>query len=142
MKAEQQLAALLWQQKRLKYPSMPDFAIPKPIIKIHDSNSLTKAIIQTFEAHGLYATRIQSQGQYDPALKRFRTGNTKKGTADIHGIIAGKHVSVEVKYGKDKMSGAQRKTADQVAASGGVYYIARDFGAFWNWFHDLKEKGR
>ncbi|GAB3327868.1 hypothetical protein GCM10027299_29080 [Larkinella ripae] len=139
MTGAEQLSALLLEQKRRKYPNVPDHAVPKPKVKINDSNSLTRAIIQTFEVHGLYCTRTQSQGQFDPRTKRFRKGTTKRGTADVHGIINGQHISVEVKYGQDRMSKAQRGTQQQVHASGGVYYIARDFEAFWNWFQQLKK---
>ncbi|WP_128547770.1 hypothetical protein [Larkinella soli] len=134
---EKQLADRLWQQKRERFPSLPDYGIPRPIIKTNTTNGLTRAILQTFEAFGFYVTRVQSQGQYDPRTKRFRAGQTKRGTADLHGVINGQHVSIEIKFGKDRMSDAQRKTQQQIEQSGGIYYVARDFASFWTWFHSL-----
>jgi hypothetical protein len=136
MTGAEQLSAMLLLQKRRKYPNMPEHGLPKPKVKVNDTNSLTKAVMQTFEVHGLYCTRIQSQGQYDPRTKRFRRGTTRRGVSDLHALINnGQHCSIEIKFGTDQMSKAQRETERQVRASGGIYIVVRDFESFWSWFH-------
>jgi Holliday junction resolvase len=61
-------------------------------------------------------------------------GTTKRGTADIHAVIGGRHVSIEVKAGRDRMSDAQHKTKAAIESCGGVYYIACDFASFTEWY--------
>ncbi|WP_421827099.1 hypothetical protein [Larkinella sp.] len=131
------------QHTRTKHPNMPKHGIPKPKTNFNSSNALTKAVLKTFEIHGLYAVRVQSQGQFDPQLKIFRKGTTRPGVSDVHCLLggSGRHCSIEIKYGQDKMSPAQRQTAKQVQESGGIYYVAKDFESFWRWFNDQIKKG-
>ena len=63
----------------------------------------------------------------------------QRGTADISCTIQGKSVKIEVKVGRDRQSEAQCKYQAQVEASGGVYYIAKDFESFYQWFNEMFE---
>lgn len=135
--ALQHLSDLDWQDKRRRYKSVPDFAIPRRRFSDKTANDLTKAIIRYVDLMGGYATRIQSQGQYNDRLKRWTKGTTRKGTADIHAVVNGLHLSIEVKIGRDRMSQAQRQTAEQISRAGGRYFVAGDFQSFYNWFIDL-----
>jgi hypothetical protein len=109
--------------------------------KASPANELTSAIIGLIRDAGGYAVRINSQGQYNEALGRWTKGTTDKGTADIHGVLSGLHLSVEVKVGKDRMSDHQHETARRVEAAGGRYFVARDLEAFRRWFEALKREG-
>ena len=68
---------------------------------------------------------------------RWVKGTTKRGTADIHAVIGGRHVSIEVKAGRDRMSDAQHKTKAAIESCGGVYYIARDFESFIKFYQQI-----
>ena len=58
----------------------------------------------------------------------------QKGTADISATIKGRSVKIEVKIQGDKQGAAQRTYQSQVEASGGLYFIAKDFQSFYNWY--------
>lgn len=58
-----------------------------------------------------------------------------RGTADIHAIIKGKAVKIEVKIGKDRQSIFQKEYQKNVEKAGGIYYIAKDFDSFYEWYN-------
>jgi len=84
------------EYSKTKYPSMPDYARPKPSFK-----------------------------------------TIKKGTADIHAVWKGMHLSIEVKIGADRQSPEQKAIETDVKAAGGHYFIAKDFDTFYNWITTL-----
>jgi hypothetical protein len=130
----QYLAKLEMADKERKYPNVPAQYLVKTKRVVKDANSLTKAVLRCLELHGCYATRVQSQGQWNQQLGRFTHSTTKQGTADLHASINGRHVSIEIKWGKDRLSAAQKKTAQQVESSGGLYVVVHDYDIFWAWF--------
>ena len=102
------------------------------------SNGLTGAIIDFIIFSGGDANRINAQGQLRK-IKGSMTwthGNTRKGTADVHAIYKGRHISIEIKIGKDKQSDAQIKEAERIRQAGGLYFVARDMDSFMQWWHD------
>ncbi|HUT43367.1 MAG TPA: hypothetical protein VMW95_03440, partial [Desulfobacterales bacterium] len=60
----------------------------------------------------------------------------QKGTADISATIKGLSVKIEVKM-KDKQSPDQKIYQEQVERAGGLYFVARDFTSFKQWFDEL-----
>lgn len=138
------LAVLEMADKKRRHPTVPYLVKPKFLVK--DANSLTKTVMRCLELHDCYAVRVQSQGQYNANTGRWQHGTTRKGTADVHGVINGRHVSIEIKWGKDRLSADQKKTAESVAIAGGVYIAVRDYDTFWIWFEqyapDLVEQKR
>jgi hypothetical protein len=132
--AIRKLVILHEEMKRAKYKNVPEHAIPKSKFDVESTNGLTKAIITWLELHGHYCTRLQSQGQYNPTLGRWTKGTTKKGVGDIMAIIQAKHLMIEVKYGKDKLSEHQIKTKREVQKSGGFYFVAKDFESFMEYY--------
>lgn len=122
---------------RTKYPSVPDYARPKSKIKTNDANGLTKAIIDFIDLSGGWATRISVEGRYIESLKKRIPSSVKKGTADIHAVYKGKHLSIEVKIGKDRQSDEQKAVQKSVEAAGGIYFIATTFEAFHQWITNL-----
>ncbi len=105
------------------------------------ANGLTKCIVDYINFSGGNANRINVQGQprkervalafgnYRDIL-RFTPSTTNKGTADLHCIIQGRHISIEIKIGKDKLSEHQIKEMNRVTAAGGLYFVARDMQSF------------
>lgn len=124
-------------QHKDKYPSVPDYARPKAKLPGTDANSLTQAIIKFIDMSGGWATRISTEGRYIEALGKRIPSSVKKGTADIHAVYKGKHLSIEVKIGKDKQSEVQKSVQQQIEKAGGLYYIAKDFTSFHQWITQL-----
>ena len=61
-------------------------------------------------------------------------GTSTRGSADISATIQGRSVKIEIKFGKDRQSEAQRKYAREVEAAGGIYYVCKDFTSFVEWY--------
>lgn len=111
------------------------------------ANQLTNSIIAYLTFSGHYANRINVQGQarkekiplaFGRHMDRitFTPSTTNKGTGDIHAIIQGRHVSIEVKIGKDYMSLNQLKEMERVTSAGGLYFIAKDMQSFVDWYKE------
>jgi hypothetical protein len=95
------------------------------------------------------AERISNQGQYRAGNKiqvgdtfkqlpgKWTPGTGTKGTADISATIKGRSVKIEVKYGSDRQSDAQKAYQQDVERAGGTYYIARNFDDFVLWYESF-----
>ncbi|KAB7731923.1 VRR-NUC domain-containing protein [Rudanella paleaurantiibacter] len=136
--AIEHLCRLADVQKREKWPNVKPAYIPKAKYDDRTANGLTKCIVDFINLSGGMATHIQSQGQYRPGAGgqkgTFTYGSTRRGTADIHAVFYGKHLSVEVKIGKDRQSQAQKAVQSDVERAGGYYVIVRSFGGFYQWW--------
>ena len=148
------LKALELESLKGKYPSMDLRFIPLTDWKDTSANGLTKCIIFWINAMGGQAERISSQGQYREGKKidvgtgeiaytkqlpgKWTPGQGTKGTADISATIIGRSVKIEVKYGKDRQSDAQKQYQEMIERAGGVYILARDFDTFVEWFNKIK----
>lgn len=137
--AIRQLQDLDQQEKAKKYPSVPVHVIPRTKFDTATANGLTQAIVTWLRLNGCWATRVSSAGRYLPGAGKFIPSTTSKGTADIHAVIDGRHASIEVKIGRDKMSPAQVKTQAAIQAAGGLYFIAKDFDSFLEWYNTIKQ---
>jgi hypothetical protein len=131
---------------------MPDYAISRPKFKDKTANDLTKSIIKYIELMGYQAERISNTGRYIDKRKQVKNvlgqtinigsgqyipGTGTNGTADISATIKGKSVKIEVKIGKDRQSDAQKDYQATIERSGGIYFIAKDFETFYNFFNTL-----
>ena len=144
------LKALELESLRGKYPSMDARFIPLTDWKDTSANGLTKCIIFWINAMGGQAERISNQGQYREGKKidvgtgeiaykkqlpgKWTPGQGTKGTADISATIRGRSVKIEVKYGRDVQSDAQKQYQEMIEKAGGVYEIFRDFDSFVLWY--------
>jgi len=150
MKALKTLKDLDYQDKLSKYPTVPPRAIAAGNFTDKTANGLTNCIVRWMELHGHYATRITSMGRQLPTTKvvdvigRMHTmagawipGTTKRGTADIHAVVNGRHVSIEVKIGLDRMSEAQHQTKKEIESSGGCFFVAKSFAGFVDFYKAL-----
>ena len=147
MTALQILSELDYQCKRDLYKNVPDHAIARAKFSDKTANGLTQCILTWLRLHGHYCTRITTTGRklkdtsIVDVIGRTRImpgqwipGTTRTGTADIHASINGRHASIEVKIGRDRMSAAQERTRQDVRSSGGLYFMAKDFQSFYEWF--------
>jgi hypothetical protein len=133
-----------------RYPNVPSYA--KPPIKYSDAttNGLTKAIIDFVRIRGGQAERISSEGRVIDdrksytnvvgqtitigSIKRIKTSG-QKGTADISATINGRSVKIEVKKGRDYQSQAQKEYQESIIKAGGIYFVAKDFEMFLDWYN-------
>ncbi|NLI71841.1 MAG: hypothetical protein GX361_03825 [Bacteroidales bacterium] len=144
------LESELMKRKRLKYPNIPAELLAPITHTDKTANGLTKAIIAYIKLKGGQAERINTTGipidkrkTYTDVLGLRRTigsiewvkGTSTPGSADISATINGRSVKIEVKIGADRQSEAQKKYQRDIESAGGVYYIAKDFTTFVEWFN-------
>jgi len=144
------LQALAYADSQRRHPSLPDHA--RVIRKYNDNgaNALTKCITDFLTFAGWQAERINTTGRYviekgakDEVFNRnfdkgkFIKGTGTRGSADISATIKGRSVKIEVKYGKDRQSQAQKDYQASIEAAGGVYVIARDFDTWKEWYDNF-----
>jgi hypothetical protein len=137
---------------KTKYTNYPPHLIPKSIYTDTTANGLTKCIKDFLNYSGHQAERISSMGRVINNKKNFtdvmgrtlEVGSSKyirptttAGTADISAIISGRAVKIEIKIGKDRQSDAQKQYEKDVTEAGGVYFIAKDFEQFIDWYDNF-----
>lgn len=106
------------------------------------ANGLTKAIIDFIRFTGGDAQRINTTGtmrRVNGTMKWTHSG-VRRGTADIHAIVNGRAVSIEIKIGKDRMSAHQSKERERIIHAGGLYFVATSMPDFLQWYHDTFNK--
>jgi hypothetical protein len=145
----QRFADLLLDESRQKYPNLPDHARAITVPSDASTNGLTKCVIKWIELNGYQAERINSTGRYIDTRKvvtnvvgqqaligsgKWIKSSGKVGTADISSVIKGRSVKIEIKFGKDRQSQAQKDYQAAIERAGGVYLIVRDFDGFLEWW--------
>jgi len=151
MKALDILKNLKIEEHKKKFPSMPEYAIPKPKYSDATANGLTKCIIDFVNMKGYLAERTNTMGRvidgrktYTDAIGQTKTIGSMKyipstgmvGSSDIKVYINGKIIAVEVKM-KDKQSDAQKQYQLRIEQAGGQYWIVRNFEEFYNKYINL-----
>lgn len=97
------------------------------------TNATTQAILRYLNYNGFTAWRNNSGAVYDPKRKVFRKNPTSlKGVFDIIGFrdSDGKHIEVEIKTGRDRMSEDQKWHLTRLQASNCIALIVKDFDDF------------
>lgn len=140
MKPMDELKAVLHEAHERKYPDWPEHVSRYlGAYSTRNANELTKCILAYLKAKGHHAERVNTTGlprkQRDGSVKWTFAGGMK-GSADIHAIVNGRFVAIEVKYGKDRQSEAQKKYEKKVTEAGGVYQIVRTLGEFLIFYHE------
>ncbi|MFP5041906.1 hypothetical protein [Parasediminibacterium sp. JCM 36343] len=107
------------------------------------TNGLTVAILDFLKFSKHYANRINCMGisRRINGKMVYTPSSTRKVVADIHSIINGRHISIEVKCKatKDRMSKEQNQERERVESAGGIYYVAEDMASFIHWYKQLIE---
>ena len=139
----------------LKFPSMPKNSLPVKKYTDNSTNNLTKCVIDFLNMSGMQAERINTTGRYVENKTTFvdivgrqRTigsgkyikGTGTKGSADISATIFGRSIKIEIKYGRDVQSNAQKEYQQSIEQAGGIYIIVRDFDSFLEWFNEFKNQ--
>ena len=150
--ALRQLETLAFQQLRERYPNTPVAYLPKCTYSDKTANGLTKCIIDYLRLNGCHAERINTMGV--PMDKRkvvtdcigrkrqigsltWRKSTSTRGSADIHCLVNGRAIFIEVKANGDRMRPEQWEYKKQVEAAGGVFLIATSFENFLNQYMEL-----
>lgn len=136
-----------YQKQKEKYPSFP--YPTRPIYKDNTANGLTRCVIHHIEFCGFQAERVNSMGrpvntQKETALGsvggvKWIKGTSTNGTSDIHSVIKGKAVKIEIKCKatKDKQSQDQKNYQKEIEKAGGIYLIVRDYDSFYEWYKNF-----
>lgn len=134
----------------IAHPHMPEKYLAKAKYRDNSANGLTRCIIDYIRLLGGQAERINTTGvpidrrrEVTDVLGHSRTigsiewrkGGGTVGSADISATIKGRAVKIEVKIGKDRQSEAQRQYQAAIEQAGGLYFIAKDFTSFCEWYH-------
>jgi hypothetical protein len=145
-----ELTERYYKAMRSRYPSFPESYISPPKFKDNTANSLTRCIIDFINYTGGQAERINNMGRqidnrktYSDTLGQSRTigsitwvkGTGTNGTSDISATIHAKSVKIEVKIGADKQSDQQKEYQKQIEDAGGIYFIAKNFQSFYEWYN-------
>ena len=152
-KAINQLRQMAADEMKRKHTSYPEtLTLPVKAYTDRTANGLTRCIIDFIRFKGGQAERINTTGR--PIDRRqivtdvignrrqigsvewIRSGSTP-GSADISTTIRGRSVKIEVKCkatGDNYQSEGQRLYQQQIEAAGGLYFIARDFQSFMEWY--------
>ncbi len=149
------LSELAFRKLKEKHPTVPGFALPRLKYCDKTANGLTKCIIDFINLTGNQAERISNTGrQIDnrktviDVLGSSRTigsikwikGTGTNGTADISSVLNGKSVKIEIKIGADKQSDQQKEYQKKIESAGGIYFVAKDFKSFYEWYYITFEK--
>lgn len=144
------LKELALSENKQRYPNLPAHARYTPKYSDKTANQLTRCIIDFINLNKGQAERISNTGRqidnretYSDTLGTTRTigsmewikGTGRNGTADISATIKGRSVKVEVKIGKDRQSDQQKKYQQEIERAGGIYFIAKDFESFYEWYN-------
>ena len=146
----QQLTELDWQI-RCSESRMPPEYIVRTKFTDKTANGLTKAIVRWINLNGYQAERISTSGRWVDNSKvvtdvlgnqkkigsgKYIKGSGTKGSADISATIKGRSIKIEVKM-KDKQSEAQIEYQKAIERAGGIYFIAKDFDSFYEFYTTL-----
>jgi hypothetical protein len=142
--ALQTLINLRMEKDKRDYPNVPEYARVTPKYDDSTSNGLSKCIIEFLNMQdGCYCGRISNEGvmRTDKYGKSFRaTSSMQNGISDLDCVVHGFSLKVEIKINKDVQSEAQVKYQKQIEKAKGIYYIAKDFESFFDWFTDKFKK--
>lgn len=135
-----------------RHPLIPEGSRVTKKFDDRTANGLTKCIISFLQMHGHQAERINTMGRpidnrraYTDVVGRTRQigsltwikSTSTRGSADISATINGRSVKIEVKVGKDRQSEAQKSYQKAVEQAGGIYFIAKDFEQFLEWYKTI-----
>ena len=125
-----ELERLYFERKQLKNPTIKKEWLIKTKFRDNSSNGLTTCITEWLELHGYFGARVNTTGTYSHKLKKYIYSGSRRGMADITAVVNGKHVSIEIKFGKDRIRPEQIKVKEEIEAAGGIFIIVHTFDEF------------
>ena len=134
--ALKELERLSDSAKRIKYPSLKEQFFVKSNYSDKSTNELTKAIKRYLELKGCYVQRVNTTGIYSQKLKKYIYSGSTNGAADLTAVVGGKHISIEIKLGRDKLSEKQKEVKAQVEKAGGIYIVVKNFQDLYDFINE------
>lgn len=149
MKALDKLKELHRAKQIKEHPNYPVEYMAPYKHKPNSTNGLTRCVEDLINLSGHFCERTGNEGRviddrktYTDVIGRTKTIGTVKrikgqgtnGTSDLKAVIGGRMVAIEIKYGKDKQSQAQKEYQSKIESSGGIYLIVKDFEDFYQWY--------
>jgi hypothetical protein len=145
------LTALERAHLQERYPSVPLHALAFSKWTDTSANGLTKCVTAWIQLSGYQAERINTMGVYREAAKikdldgisrtvgkgKWTKSTSTAGSSDISATIKGRSVKIEIKYGRDTQSDAQRRYQESIEKAGGTYIIVTNFDIFVTWYDDF-----
>lgn len=135
-----------------RYPAVPLKALVVYNYRQDSANGLTRCIIDWLRFCGHQAERVNTMGVYRikknvavDVIGRARTldeskwvpGTATRGSADIHATVNGRSVKIEVKYGRDRLSEAQKEYGESVMRAGGLYWVVGSLDEFEKYYNEI-----
>lgn len=122
------------------------------------ANGLTRAVIDWIKFNGGQAERISVTGRMVDGTKKvtdvmghsrivgsvsYQKSSMTRGSADISATLPpyGRSLKIEIKYGKDRQSDAQKQYEQSISSAGGIYLIVHTFDEFLNWWDSRPAEG-
>ena len=154
--------------KRLKQAALnkitterPNLPYPESFVhdyKVNSANGITRAVIDWIRFNGGQAERISVTGRMVDGTKKvtdvmghsrivgsvsYQKSSMTKGSADISATLPphGRSLKIEIKYGKDRQSQAQKQYEQSITGAGGIYLIVHTFEDFLRWWDSRPAEG-
>ena len=152
--ALKKLQRLEFEERYRNKPNYPDYAKVKTRYSDRTANGLTKCVLRFLQITGNHAERVNVTGRPIDRTKvvtnalgqQQRIGSIEwlpttgmKGSGDIHAVIKGRFVAIEVKM-KDRQSEAQKEYQKQIEQAGGLYWLVRSFDEFIRLYNEIKAR--
>jgi hypothetical protein len=149
MKPLEHLRQLKLAKTKEMYPNVPDIALPKIEYNDRSANGLTKMVLDFLLLSGHFCERTGNEGRvidgrktYTDVIGRQKTiGTVKrikssgtKGTSDLKAVLYGRMIAIEIKWGNDRQSQAQKDYQAMIERAGGQYWIVKTFEDFYDKF--------
>lgn len=133
-----ELETRLHREKCLSHLAIKPTYIPMPKREDKTANGLTCCILDFLKLEGWQAERINVMGRPIETANGIKwiKGQCTVGSADISATINGRSVKIEIKIGKDRQSEEQKEYQRQIEHAGGLYFIAKEFATFVEWYNN------
>lgn len=106
-----------------------------------DTNGITSGIRGYLQHLGYESWRINVMGIFDQVHKRWRKSGSSIGVFDIHTIIKGRSIWIDIKKGNDKPSPEQLLFKEHVEKQGGIAMFIGSVDEFVLWLDNYLSNG-
>jgi len=120
---------LIMESLYINKSKFPEYARPDLSFnykKKHKANLLTQLVVDYLKFNNYFVERTSNTGLYRADIKKYTKGSGMNGTSDLKAVINGNMYAIEIKFGKDKQSEAQKIYQRKIKAAGGKYIIVRN----------------
>ena len=146
---KQELKKKYLENNRIRFPNIPEPCRVVPAYNDKTANGLTRMVKDLLQLDGWQCERVSNTGRmidrskvvYDCIGRARKIGSTEwipgtgtNGTSDLHAVIGGRAIKIEIKIGNDQQSEAQKQYQAAVEKAGAKYVIVRSYSQFVAWY--------